>query len=416
MKVPKARKLSSGNWFIQLKLGGESISVTTKTEKECIAAAQLIKAEYLAGKRNKPAGSDITLRQAIDKYINAKDNILSPATVRGYDGIRNNRFKDHMGKPISSVGWQAACNEEATLCSAKTLKNAWGLVSPALKYSKINVPDITLPQVVEKEHPWLEPEQLDIFMEAIKGDICETQALIAAHGLRLSEILSIDLSKIDLGKNTIRVSGSTVRDRNSKLVDKETNKNKTSNRFVPIMIPRLKELLKDAKDSDTAIINCHFNTLFRHINKVCVSCGLPPVGIHGLRHSFASLCNHVGLSERETMDLGGWADANTMRKIYIHLARRDKLNAVSKLTEYFSNADNKEYEPSESDTNNADIYDISFMIPKARRLESGNWNIQLRLDGNSISITAKSQGECEKQARYIKAMHLADKQKLAASN
>lgn len=46
MKVPKPRKLSSGNWFIQLRLGGESISVTEPTEKKCIKSAQLIKAEF----------------------------------------------------------------------------------------------------------------------------------------------------------------------------------------------------------------------------------------------------------------------------------------------------------------------------------------------------------------------------------
>ena len=51
MKVPKARKLSSGKWFIQLRLGGESIPVTAGTEKECTRQAQAVKAEYLVGKR-----------------------------------------------------------------------------------------------------------------------------------------------------------------------------------------------------------------------------------------------------------------------------------------------------------------------------------------------------------------------------
>ena len=53
MVVPKPRKLSSGNWYIYMRLGGEGISVTETTEKKCIKAAQLIKAEYLAGKREK---------------------------------------------------------------------------------------------------------------------------------------------------------------------------------------------------------------------------------------------------------------------------------------------------------------------------------------------------------------------------
>ena len=51
MKVPEPRKLPSGSWFIQLRLGGESIPVSSTSKQVCIKEAQAIKAEYLAGKR-----------------------------------------------------------------------------------------------------------------------------------------------------------------------------------------------------------------------------------------------------------------------------------------------------------------------------------------------------------------------------
>ena len=41
------------------------------SKKECIQQAQLIKAEYLAGRR-RIASNDITLREAITEYIDAK--------------------------------------------------------------------------------------------------------------------------------------------------------------------------------------------------------------------------------------------------------------------------------------------------------------------------------------------------------
>lgn len=54
MKLPEPRKLPSGNYFIQLRLGGESIPVTEPNRAACIREARAIKAEYLAGKRPKP--------------------------------------------------------------------------------------------------------------------------------------------------------------------------------------------------------------------------------------------------------------------------------------------------------------------------------------------------------------------------
>lgn len=65
---------------------------------------------------------------------------------------------------------------------------------------------------------------------------------------------------------------------------------------------------------------------------------LPEVGVQGLRHSFASLAYHLKLSEQETMQLGGWSDYKTMRKIYTHLAKVDRLKAENKITSFFSSA------------------------------------------------------------------------------
>ena len=51
MKVPEPRKLSSGNYFIQLRLNGQSIPITAETATECKNIAELTKAEYRAGKK-----------------------------------------------------------------------------------------------------------------------------------------------------------------------------------------------------------------------------------------------------------------------------------------------------------------------------------------------------------------------------
>jgi integrase len=73
------------------------------------------------------------------------------------------------------------------------------------------------------------------------------------------------------------------------------------------------------------------------INLICKKNDLPECGVHGLRRSFASLGFHLGLSELEVQEIGGWSDHNTVHKIYLKLAREDRLNAENKMERFYKN-------------------------------------------------------------------------------
>ena len=72
------------------------------------------------------------------------------------------------------------------------------------------------------------------------------------------------------------------------------------------------------------------------INKLCVKNGLPPVGVHGLRHSFASLAYHLGWSELTTMREGGWSDPSVVHNIYTHLAAQDANEDIKRMKKFYS--------------------------------------------------------------------------------
>lgn len=337
MIVPKARKLSSGTWFIQLRLGGQSIPVTAPTEDKCIKAAQLIKARHLAGQRDTAPKSELTLSQAIDKYIDRRKNTLSPATIRGYRAIQKNRFRKQMQQPVTKKqDWQAIVDAEAANYSAKTLKNSWGFLSSVLRENGVRTSELTFGQIVSGNRPWLEPEDIPIFVKATEGSAYRIPMLLALHGLRRSEIFGLTWNHIDLKKQIITIAGSRVFDTDNNLIHKDENKNVTSNRRIPIMIPELKAALEAVEDKTGFVVTCYPDTVRIRINKLCRKLGLPEVGTHGLRYSFASLAYHLGLSERETMDLGGWADSQTMHKIYIRLAAADRLKAQNKMAAFYA--------------------------------------------------------------------------------
>lgn len=336
MKIPEPRKLKSGSYFIQLRLNGVSVPITADTAKECKKQAELIKAEHRAGVRKISKSSrSITLDDAIEGYIKSRKDVLSPATIRGYEIIRRNRFQAQTDEKLADINWQKTISAESRKCGPKTLKNAWGLMVSVLGYYDLPVPSVKLPQLVQAEKEWLEPEQIPAFVEAVKDKSFAIPALLALHGLRRSEIFALDWPAIDLKKNTIAVKGAVVPDEHHRFVRKETAKNVTSQRTIPIMIPELSDLLMAAKNEEKAVVSGSPNSLCKQINRICEKEALPLVGVHGLRHSFASLGYHLGIPEREMMELGGWADTTTMHKIYTHIAKADRLKSENKLTGFF---------------------------------------------------------------------------------
>lgn len=340
MKTPTARKLPSGSWFIRVQIDGKSHSITKPTEKEALAEALALKAGFIQAKKS----GKMTVSQAIDKYIEARDGIISPSTAKGYRDIQSQRFKTMMQRDIFSLSedqWQRAVKAEKKHYSAKTIKNTWGFLSSVIYETTGRKYSVTLPQVIEKEIPFFEPEEIPVFIEAIKGRSIEIPALLGLSSLRQSEILALRWKDIHFEKGVLKVDGATVRNENGKLIRKPETKNTTSRRTVPIL-PPLRRALEQARPDpddksagDSLVVTMAPNSIRNHINKICERNELPRVGLHGLRHSFASLGCHLGIPEDVIMEIGGWSDYQTMKKIYTHVARQDIQKRSKELTSFF---------------------------------------------------------------------------------
>ena len=240
---------------------------------------------------------------------------------------------------ITDAEWTRAINAEASKCSPKTLKNAWGFISSVLKKRlKMNPPLVTLPQIPPNERPFLSAEQIKVFVGAVKGTEVEIPALLGLSSLRRSEICGLRWENVDLKKRLIHVKGAAVFDSDNVFVQKKTNKNQSSSRTVPIMMDELYDALKREKKKEGLVCDTHPNVLRDRINRICKLNDLPLVGVHGLRHSFASLAKHLGMPEQLTMQIGGWSDYQTMRKIYTHVSAKDAEFYKNEMTNFYKNA------------------------------------------------------------------------------
>lgn len=322
----KPRKLPSGNWFVQVMINGHRYSVTAPTKSACINQANAIK-----DSPPEPKKSTMTWGEAIDMFIDNSENVLSPSTIKAYKSTRKNHFSDVMGKDITEkINWQIEINKDAAKCSAKCVKNNWGVITATMNFHGLDKPRVRLPQVVRNERPFLDVDQIKILLEAVKDTRLELPVLLMLNGLRRSEALALKKDDIDLKNKTIHVHGAIVASEYG-FVEKETNKNTSSNRIVPILIPRLDDVLKDADDP---LVRYAPESLARAINLVCLRNGLPEVGCHGLRHSMASMA-YGKVSEQTLMRFGGWSHPGTMTKIYTHISEKQKSEAAESIRSLF---------------------------------------------------------------------------------
>lgn len=331
-RYPKAVQLPSGSWRCQVMVDGKRRSVTADTPMDAISRAVALR----DGQTTK-SPQNLTLGAVVDEYIRLREAVLSPSTIVAYKSYRSHLFQNYMGRRIEDLDrrtLQRMVNDAAGVRSAKTVKNAFGLVAAALKEYQVDTSGINLPQVPHKERPWLTADEVLLFCDIVRGHPCEIPALLALCSLRRSEIYALDWRDVNLKAGTVSVHRSKVKGEDGYVL-KDTNKTDSSTRVVPIIIPQLITALKAQKAESGPVCTSNPNTLYKQINALCRKAELPEVGVHGLRHSFASLCHHIGIPEMECARMGGWSDLGTMKKIYTHLSQDQLDDAAGQLRRFF---------------------------------------------------------------------------------
>ncbi len=311
----------SGKYRGRVMVDGNRVWITEDTEAAYYIRARAIKAGMIEQANKAPKD---TLGQIIDRFINENEAVLSPATVRSYKSMRKTRFKAYLDQSVSKIPWQVMISKETECVRPKTVINAWRLVTGAMQYAKMTPPVVNLPKSSRSERAFLDYEQIQKLLPAIRGDECEIVYLLALHSLRMSEILA--LTQCD--GSMIRVRGAVVRGENG-LVSKEQNKTDLSHRDVPVMIPRLRDLL------DRLPVDVSEKTINRHLKRICAAVGLPDVTLHCLRHSFASLAYHLKWTEKTTMQVGGWSTPAVVHDIYTHLAAQDVNEDIERMKAFY---------------------------------------------------------------------------------
>ena len=332
--MAKAKKLPSGNWRVRLYIGKDVAgkpqykSFTAPTKKEAEAAAAL----YSVQKRQKDA-IGMTVGEAIDRYIESKENVLSPSTIGGYRISRRNQLQGLMDVPldeITNILVQAEINKEALRLSPKTLRNAHGLLSAALG---VYMPDFTLrTSLPAKQHKIRELPTPEEVVTAIRGTDIELPVLLALWlSLRMSEVRGLRFSDISDGVLTVR----NVRIKfGAEEFEKEKTKTYGSTRRLEV--PAQIAALIGEGEPDAFIVDMPAQTITKKLRRyVERSCG-KAVTFHQLRHLNASVMLQLGVPNKYAMERGGWSSDNVLKEVYQHTFSAARKEIDRRIDDYFT--------------------------------------------------------------------------------
>ena len=335
MKVPKARKLPSGNYFIQMRVGGESISITRPTEKEAIAEAMAIKAGVM---RQKNEPQRITLATAYERYIDAKEGVLSPSTIVGYKRLSRNTFQPLMARQLNTINNESIQREISAMRrsgkSPKYIANASGLLSSVLR---MFAPDfkynVALPQ---KEKPDLRmptDDEISRIIAAVKGTHVELPVLMAMWmGMRMSEIRGAQYG--DIKNGALHIQRAIVDDEDGNPVAK-TTKTTAGNRWVPIP-SYIASLIPKSQNRTEFIVKESGQSIYKRFSRVLEAAGIEHMRFHDLRHINAAVMVRLGVESKYAQERNGWTSDRMYKQVYAY-TMPDKMSAVdAAIGEYFS--------------------------------------------------------------------------------
>lgn len=334
------------SWRIKVYVGNKKYrSVTGATRAEAIQKAEKLQAELLAEREKQKSDNpydDLTVAEAMERYVEAKKNALSPKTYREYTQTRKNSLKllhDIKIGELTQEQVQIAVGEAAVDHEPKTVRNMHGLLSSALKMFR---PDFILhTKLPQKKKPdIIIPTEADVvtLLTEVRGtDIDAPVHLAALCGMRMSEILGLRWEKIDFEKKAICVCAAKVRDIDNNIVLKGT-KSTAGERMIK-MLPAVETALRrtrEAMPGSEFVTDLKSNNIYDRYQKALKAVCDKHYTFHELRHYAASVMIMLGIPVKYIADYLGHETEDMVNRVYGHIMADKKDEMFDRLASYYN--------------------------------------------------------------------------------
>lgn len=349
------------------------------TEKEAKAALETAKAQLKLGTYREPK------RQTVAEYLtewfeSVHRPMLKPSTARGYEVNIRLHIIPSIGHlrldMLSRSDVRKMCNDMQTKgLKPNTIKYALRVLSACMSDAVLNdhiskTPCMKIPIKSTKYHATvLDKAQMSILLNGAKDTPIYLELLLAATlGLRRGELLGLKFSDFDFAKGTVHIQRQITETRakseprkDTPLWGESTLKTESSNRVLPVaghVMEAVRSRQREAKANRLRYgaqyhhqdyICCDERgeflkptTLDKRYKKLLSSLGLPPIRLHDLRHSCATLMVEEHVTLKAVSHLLGHSNISTTADIYAEVINSHK-EAAQVMERCFFSLDKEEY-------------------------------------------------------------------------
>ena len=334
----KAKKLPSGNYRVQVAAGydvkGKRVvkSFTADTEWKALKMAQEFKDGVDADRDH-----NITLRRATEIYIDSRRNLIEETTISNYEEILRNKLQlimDTKIKDLKVIQVQQAINVDAQSLSAKSVRNAFGLIKSVLKFHECSIylDNIKLPKIVRKEKEF---PTFETVFNIVKGTASELPALLAAWlSLRIGEVIGLQFRDVDKEKGIIKIRRTIIMTKNGEKVRDGCKTEKSTRTLqLPPYIMSLISAIPHESETDFIIPKSR-RAVYGHFKKLMSDNGIE-MTFHDLRHLNASVMLMLGVPDKYACERGGWSTDSVLKSVYQQTFSAERKKVDCLIDDYF---------------------------------------------------------------------------------
>ena len=270
----------------------------------------------------------------------------------------NNNFKnivDYSASVIQKMSIQISSAFNYAVINGIVKSNPFAIKGAIIKPKKDNKKKVVA-LTIEEQQSFV--KELQKYYEPYR-----TILFIALYsGMRIGEILALNVDDIDLENKVIHVSKTLTKDENNKTIVGKTTKTYSGQRDVPI-ISTLYDILNSYENEHTGTLFTKDNklitpsTINAHFKRICAKANIKPIKVnsskrnkngkiikirssdvhtHMLRHTFATRCIESGMQAVTLSRILGHKNISVTLNTYTDVFNQFKQKEVNKLDEYLS--------------------------------------------------------------------------------